>query len=80
MLSGLLEELDIQSPLAGGLTHGVTAHSRTDGENTYLFLENYSPTETAQVTLRGQMLDLLTGEPTGKCTLKPYGFGIFKTL
>ena len=80
VISRLLAELEIHSPVAGGLTHGVTAHSRTDGENTYLFLENYSPTETAEITLRGTMLDMLSGEETDTCTLKPYSFGIFKSL
>ena len=80
VISRLLAELEIHSPVTGGLTHGVTAHSRTDGENTYLFLENYSPTETAEVVLHGKLLDMLSGEETDTCTLKPYSFGIFKSL
>ena len=80
VIDSLLAELEIHSPVEGGLTHGVTAHSRTDGTPTYLFVENYSAEATAQVKLREKMLDMLTGEQTDICTLKPYSFGIFKTL
>ena len=80
ILSRLMEEKNIQSPVEGGLLHGVTAHSRTDGTHTYLFVENYSPTETASVTLRSRMLDLRSGGETDTCTLPPYSFGIFKSL
>ena len=62
------------------LPHFVTAHSRTDGEHSYVFVENYSDRPAEPVKLRGEMLDLLTGERVTSCTLPPYGFGIFKSL
>lgn len=73
---GLLSAVDTEE----ALPHGVTAHSRTHGETTYVFVENYSGTQPASVKLRGRMQDLLTGAVTDTCTLEPYGFGIFKTL
>lgn len=60
------------------LPHGVTAHSRTDGEHTYLFVENYSDKPAGPIALRGTMLDMLSGEQTRECTLEPYGFRIYK--
>ncbi len=80
VLRQLLQELDIQGNLAGEtLPHGVTAHSRTDGEHTYLFLENYSATEPAELVLPGQMDNLLTGETTDLCHLAPYSFAIYRS-
>ena len=79
MLDALILQQKVQANAEGKLPHGVTAHSRTDGENTYVFVENYSATETATVELGRQMRDLLTGEITDRCTLEPYSFGIFKT-
>ncbi len=75
----LLKELNI-IPLLGqaALPHGVTAHSRTDGEHTYLFVENYSPTEPVVLPLPRTMTDLLSGENIDTCTLPPYGFRILK--
>ena len=80
VIGALLTKLEIASPVESGLTHGVTAHTRTDGEHTYLFIENYSGLETATVKLREPMLDLLAGERINTCTLKPYGFAILKTI
>lgn len=80
VLSDILEELGIASMLnaQAPLPHGVTAHSRTDGAHTYVFVENYSDKEAPAVFLREPMENLLTGEITDCCTLLPYGFGIFK--
>ncbi len=78
VMEKLLPELGIGSNVAGKLPHGVTAHSRTDGAHTYLFLENYSATEPAEVALHTAMTDLLTGETAETVTLKPYSFAILK--
>ena len=82
VIGRLLQELGIESCVdtEDALPHGVTAHSRTDGETTYVFVENYSDTNTAVISLRGKMRDMLSGEITDRCTLKPYGFGIYKSL
>jgi len=60
------------------LPHGVTAHSRTDGTSTFVFVENYSATDTVTVPLPHPMTDMLSGETTASCTLKPYSFCILK--
>lgn len=41
----LLDECGITSDFDGELPLGVTAHSRTDGENVYVFLQNYTTRE-----------------------------------
>lgn len=38
----ILKDNNISSEFDGELPYGVTAHSRTDGENTFVFIENYS--------------------------------------
>ncbi len=63
----------------GKLPHGVTAHSRTDGENTYLFVENYSGTESAEVQLPRPMVNMRTGETENTASLPPYGFAIYRS-
>lgn len=82
VLARLIREHGIVSAVDadGALPHGVTAHSRTDGRNTYLFVENYSDKETVSVKLRDKMLDMLEGTTETACTLPPYSFKVFKTL
>ncbi len=81
IISRLIREYGITSVVAEeNLPHGVTAHSRTDGEHTYVFVENYSGTDSVSVCLREPMLDMLSGEHTDMCHLNPYGFGIFKSI
>ena len=81
LLSSLMEQLDIRSVVAAAesLPCGVSAHSRTDGKNVYVFVENYLDREAPAVQLRGEMENLLTGERESCCSLPPYGFGIFKS-
>ena len=82
ILEGLLKVAGIESLVdtKSALPQGVTAHSRTDGEHTYLFLENYSETETHQVVLKDAMLDLLGGGKVETVTLSPYSFRVLKSL
>ena len=78
VLDELLHKLGIASNLAvKTLPHGVTAHSRTDGAHTYIFVENYSDSKTPVMNLGSTMMDMLTGAETTTCQLPPYGFGIF---
>jgi len=82
VLSDLIRECGVVSAVdtEQALPHYVTAHSRTDGEHTYVFVENYGDKPAVPVKLRGKMLDLLSGEITDTCMLEPYGFGIYKSL
>ena len=79
LLERLIQQAGIQANVLGALPYGVTAHSRTDGEHTYLFLENYTDQSAPQVQLPCTMTDLLTGEKVTSVALSPYGFGIFRT-
>ena len=77
LISTLLEECGVK-PLVENLSQGATAHSRTDGEITYLFVENYSHNKEAHILLNREMTDLLTGETVSAVNLHPYGFAILK--
>jgi len=69
------------SKIAGyELPWGMTVHSRTDGAHTYLFAENYSDRECAELALQGQWKNMLTGETCDHVTLKPYDFAVLKSL
>ena len=78
VMSDLLRELGIESLAAQDLPAGTTVHTRTDGEHTYLFAENYSETAPADIYLREEMTDLVTGEKTKVCRLEPFGIKILK--
>ena len=80
VLSTLLEQLGIESVVGAKapLPHGVTAHSRTDGVYTYVFIENYSDKDAPAVFLGRPMENLLTGKIADCCALPPYGYGIFR--
>ncbi len=79
VLERLLRELEIPANLGRRLLpHGVTAHSRTDGEHRYLFVENYSQEAAADLELPQPMTDLLTGQILTRCSLPPYGYAILK--
>ena len=77
VIDKLIAEHDIPVNLPAPLPHGLTAHSRTDGEHTYLFVENYS-TQPVSVTLPKTMEDLLTGQRVHELSLGGYGFSILR--
>ena len=68
----ILEECDIVSDFDGALPYGVTAHSRTDGEQLFVFLENHSTgtltTQTNHIWSNAEN----GAELTGDITLAPY--------
>ena len=80
ILEQLLPELELASALGttGILPEGVSAHSRTDGVHTYLFLENYLDRAAPEIPLPQPMEDLLTGETVTACALTGYGYAILK--
>ena len=45
IIADILKTNNIPREFSGDLPQGVTAHSRTDGENTFLFIENYNHCE-----------------------------------
>ena len=72
-IGSLLEERGIVSDFDGALPYGVTAHSRTDGETVYVFLQNFTaqPQETETSRVWRTVED---GEPvSGRIALAPYG-------
>ena len=80
VLGELCERLGINGviPFAGELPYGVTAHSRTDGKTTYVFVENYSDKPAPSLLLGRKMTDMLTGEIKREITLGGYGFAVLK--
>lgn len=78
LIDDVLAACQITSDFDGALPFGVSAHSRTDGENIYLFLENYSQTDA---TLKTEKVwtNVETGEQiTGEIELKSIGVLILK--
>ena len=80
LISRLIEYCEIEPLVKGELAHGVTAHSRTDGETKYIFVENYSPDKCATVELKEKMKNMLSGEVIEKAELEPYGFAVLRSV
>lgn len=69
----LIEELGLPRALATELPSGVTAQRRTDGEQEFIFLQNYT-CEARAVLLPSAYTEMSTGQPlTGKLALEAYG-------
>lgn len=83
VIAGYIGELGIKKNLPSdmkGLPYGLTAHTRTDGENEYLFVENYSENEIKDIDLGGKFVNMLDGKTYEKFDIDGFGFGIFKKV
>ncbi len=77
MLTEILDTLAIKPVLNVALPHGVTAQERTDGENRYLFIQNYSGVAT-ELPLDKTYFDLEAKVPVSTLSLKEYDIRIIK--
>ena len=69
----LFRQCGITGEVPGPLPLGVTAHTRQDGENLYLFLENYT-TEEKVVTLAQSYTEMTQNQEVRESvSLPPYG-------
>jgi beta-galactosidase len=67
----LLKRAGVTSAFAGDLPYGVTAHSRTDGQRTFVFLQNFTY-QTQAVRTTAAYTDYETGDAlSGTVTLQP---------
>lgn len=78
VLSAIIKELDLHGALDTVFPFGVTAHHRGDGENDYLFLENYNDTAIDPIPLDGTYTDLESGESCTAVTLEAYDVRILR--
>ncbi len=72
--------LHLRNTLKADLPRGVTAQMRTDGENEFIFVMNFS-CENRTVSLKdeGPCEDMLTGERAGgEMSLAPYGVRVLR--
>jgi beta-galactosidase len=73
----LSRKLNLRQVLRTDLPVGVTAQLRTDGENEFIFLMNFTDEKKEIEAGNEKLEDLLTGEAvTGPIYLKPYGFKV----
>ena len=76
-LSDILKKLGITGCVPDApLPYGVSAHSRTDGENEYVFVGNYSDVPIKIGVYRS--VDMLTGDEVCSVSLPAYGFAVLK--
>jgi len=79
LLGSLVDQLKIRRPLEASLPEGVSVQSRTDGENEFLFIMNF--TSGAQnVELGGDVCYDMLGDKSvsGTIALQPYGVMIVR--
>ena len=79
-IADILAELGISSTLPNLPIDGVTAHSRTDGENGYLFVENYTAERVEKISLGKEYVNLETSEKVSVIDLQPYSIAVFKEI
>ncbi|MBE6668220.1 MAG: beta-galactosidase [Ruminococcaceae bacterium] len=80
ILDTLVSTLGLEEAIPTPLPNMVTAHIREDGENRYLFVENYSGTEISGLSLGKEWKDMESGEISNKVDLKDFDIKIFKNL
>lgn len=74
----LIARLALPRALAVDLPPGVTAHRRTDGESSFIFLQNFTAQEQA-LTLPTGISDLIDATPfCGEQTLPPWGCRVLR--
>lgn len=71
----LIEDLQLTRNLGTKLPHGVTVHTRCNGQDTYLFLENYNDGEREVELGENQYVDVLSGEVVSERILVQ-GYGV----
>ena len=78
VLDEIITALGIEKALPTLPISGVTAHTRTDGEHTYLFVENYGDAPVADLSLGGTYLNMETGVFADTVSLDAFDVKIFK--
>lgn len=79
LATSLARRLNLRRVLAADLPEGVTAQMRTDGENDFVFLMNFSSEEVMIDLGNGAFTDLLDGRPvTGRLTLESPGVRVLQ--
>ena len=78
VLSDILMGLNIQPTLSALPKQGVTAHCRTDVENTYLFVENYNVETVEGLSLDGEWTNMTTGEQVSVIDIEAYSIAVLK--
>lgn len=80
-LKNILDDLKIKGAIPtadGNLPQGVTAHRRTNGEDEFLFVENYSGEAVENISLGKKYTDMETAETVSSVSLFPYGIKVLK--
>lgn len=74
----LIAKLALPRALAVDFPPGVTAHRRTDGEQSFVFLQNFTA-QTHSIALPADIFDLIDGEPlTGTLSIPPWGCRVLR--
>ncbi|WP_217586495.1 beta-galactosidase [Lentibacillus saliphilus] len=76
----LIKEIDIKGVVNASLPEGVTAQKRTDGQNNYIFLLNFSEENKLVELDNGSYINVLSGAVVNAAIeLSPFGVSILKS-
>ncbi len=77
--SKLIEDVGIKKTIESRLPEGISAQSRTDGKNDYIFLMNFGEEKQVVEMPKGELTDLIDGTSvTENIELPPFGVTILK--
>ena len=77
VIESILKDLGIRTCIPFK-REGVSAQIRTDGENEYLFIENYSDEKVEKIALNGLYTDLLTEDEVKSVDIEKFGYKILR--
>lgn len=78
VLDEILSDCEIKSSFGGELPFGVTAHSRTDGESVFVFIQNFTCNEKIIISKNNWIDAESENVIADSIQLKPYGTIILK--
>ncbi|MCF6409513.1 beta-galactosidase [Alkalihalobacillus sp. EGI L200015] len=77
--SQLIKDVGIKKTIESKLPEGISAQSRTDGKNDYIFLMNFGEEKQVVEIPKGELIDLIAGTSvTENVELSPFGVSILK--
>jgi len=76
-LNKILSDLNIDGDIKEEIV-GVTSTKRTDGENEYLFVQNYNEEVVENIKLKNKYVSMLDGKEKDVVNLDSYGIDILK--
>ena len=80
VFAGRVVRKDLSKKIKEGINVPIYVSYFRKGENTYVFVENYSPEASVSLKHKTTMTNMLSGAEEDVCVLGPYGFAVYKSI